>query len=132
MLSIRHIMRFTFAALSFSWPLGITSFPNPGIMDITDDIGPIFWMLANCSYKMRMVKWPCASLSKSSGCDSVGMASAILSMNPVQSPKPKSLETNGFASNVSNSSMCSPVPMKMMGARAVSYTHLTLPTILLV
>mmetsp|Transcript_7649 Transcript_7649/g.32491 ORF Transcript_7649/g.32491 Transcript_7649/m.32491 type:complete len:352 (-) Transcript_7649:724-1779(-) len=127
MLSIRHIIRFTFAWLSFSWPFGITSLPNPGIMDITLDIGPIFWMLANCSYKMRIVKCPAASLSSSSGCESVGIASAILSMNPVQSPKPNNRETNGFASNVSNSSMCSPVPMKMMGERVAATAEMAPP-----
>mmetsp|Transcript_8962 Transcript_8962/g.33464 ORF Transcript_8962/g.33464 Transcript_8962/m.33464 type:complete len:220 (-) Transcript_8962:832-1491(-) len=114
MLSISVIIRLTFAAPSFSAPLGIMS-PRPGIMDIILDMGPIFWMFANCSYKMRMVNWPFSSLSNNSGCESMGMTSAILSMKPLQSPRPSNRETNGFASNGSNSSMCSPVPMKMIG-----------------
>ena len=51
----------------------------------------------------------------SSGCWSIGITSLILSMRPVQSPRPSSLDTNGLVSKASNSSMCSPVPMKAMG-----------------
>ena len=60
-------MRLIFAWLCFSWPLGMMSFPNPGIMLITLDMGPIFWMFANCSYRMRIVNCPAANLSRSSG-----------------------------------------------------------------
>ena len=52
--SIRHIIRLIFACDAFSWPFG--SIPSiPGIIDITELIGPIFWMLANCSYRILMV-----------------------------------------------------------------------------
>mmetsp|Transcript_18099 Transcript_18099/g.44911 ORF Transcript_18099/g.44911 Transcript_18099/m.44911 type:complete len:202 (+) Transcript_18099:1225-1830(+) len=92
------------------------SFPIPGIIDITADMGPIFWMLANWSYNMRMVKCPCASLSiRSPPSWSWGMKSWILSMKPVQSPRPSRRDTNGLVSKGSNSSTCSPVPMKMIG-----------------
>ena len=40
--SIRHIIRLIFACDCFSCPFGIMSLPNPGIMLITVDMGPIF------------------------------------------------------------------------------------------
>ena len=112
--SIRHIIRLILACDAFSWPFG--NMPSmPGIMLMTELIGPIFWMLANCSYKILIVNCPAASLSISSGCWSIGITSLILSMNPVQSPRPSKRDTNGLVSKASNSSMCSPVPMNAMG-----------------
>mmetsp|Transcript_12342 Transcript_12342/g.39116 ORF Transcript_12342/g.39116 Transcript_12342/m.39116 type:complete len:220 (-) Transcript_12342:1123-1782(-) len=113
--SMMHIYRLIFAWLSFSRPLGMRSELKPGIMLITCPIGPILRMLANCSYRIRMENLPSASFSSSSGCWSCGITSWILSMNPDQSPRPSSLLTNGLVSKISNSSMCSPVPMKMIG-----------------
>ena len=48
----------------------------PGIIDMTCPTGPIFWMLASCSYRMRMLKLPLLMLSMSSSfCWSSGTAS---------------------------------------------------------
>ncbi len=39
---------------------------RPGIMPMIWPTGPIFWMLANCSYRMRMENAPFCMLSSSS------------------------------------------------------------------
>mmetsp|Transcript_9588 Transcript_9588/g.33417 ORF Transcript_9588/g.33417 Transcript_9588/m.33417 type:complete len:362 (-) Transcript_9588:717-1802(-) len=126
MLSMRHMRRFTLAWLAFSCACPISPSLKPGIMLNTWLIGPIFMMFWNCSYSIRSVNSPAVSFSMSSSLCSSGMMSCTLSMKPAQSPKPRSLLTKDLPSNASNSSMCSPVPRKMMGAR-VAETAVSAP-----
>ena len=123
MLSIMHMNFFSRAALSFSRPWGMSSALIPGIMAMTWLRGPIFMMFWNWSYMMRSVNCPSCSFCSSSGCCSMGITSWILSMNPDQSPSPSSRLTNALLSNASNSSMCSPVPMKRMGDLVAATLH---------
>ena len=76
--------------------------------------GPIFIIFWNCSYISRSVNCPCFIFSISSSLSS-NFSSFTLSIKPSMSPIPSSLLTKGFVLNGSKSSICSPVPMKMMG-----------------
>lgn len=73
------------AAQERAW-LNRLELERPGIIDMTWPTGPIFWMLANCSYRIRSVKLPLVMLSISSSfCRSSGTASCISS--PQQTPQ---------------------------------------------
>uniref|UniRef100_A0A0A9E176 Uncharacterized protein n=1 Tax=Arundo donax TaxID=35708 RepID=A0A0A9E176_ARUDO len=73
--SIIVMYRLILAWLSFSCPFGINSALNPGSIEKTWPIGPIFRMFWNCSYISLRVKLPSDSFCSSSGCWSVGTTS---------------------------------------------------------
>lgn len=75
--------------------------------------GPIFMMFWNCSYMSLSVNCPCLIFSRSSL--SSNLSSLTLSISPSMSPIPRSLLMKGLVLKGSRSSMCSPVPMKMIG-----------------
>mmetsp|Transcript_11955 Transcript_11955/g.35796 ORF Transcript_11955/g.35796 Transcript_11955/m.35796 type:complete len:292 (+) Transcript_11955:454-1329(+) len=115
MLSIMHINCLMRSLVCSSAPCPAMALLKPGIIDMTWDMEPILEMLANWSYMMRMVKCPLAIISAISGWSSSGTTSWTRSRNPFQSALPRRRLTNFFASNASNSCMCSPVPTKVMG-----------------
>mmetsp|Transcript_18677 Transcript_18677/g.62617 ORF Transcript_18677/g.62617 Transcript_18677/m.62617 type:complete len:214 (+) Transcript_18677:769-1410(+) len=78
--------------------------------------GPIFMTAWNCSRMSRSVHCPEARRFIISVPSRSTSASFMRSMRPAMLPRPRSRETNAFTSKSSKSSMCSPVPMWMMGA----------------
>uniref|UniRef100_A0A147BFC8 Putative secreted protein n=1 Tax=Ixodes ricinus TaxID=34613 RepID=A0A147BFC8_IXORI len=125
MLSMMVMSFFSLPIDSCSLPLVMKSLLKPGIMPMIWLKGPIFMMFWNCSYMSRSVNSPCFSFSISSSLSS-SFSSFTLSMRPSMSPMPSSLLMKGFTLKGSKSSMCSPVPMKMIGL-CVAATALRAP-----
>ena len=80
---------------------------------ITCDMGPSFMMFWNCSYMFLRVNRP--FLMSSIILSSSMFKSFTRAIKPSMSPIPNSLLMNGFFSNGSRLSICSPVPMKITG-----------------
>mmetsp|Transcript_11743 Transcript_11743/g.30651 ORF Transcript_11743/g.30651 Transcript_11743/m.30651 type:complete len:284 (+) Transcript_11743:223-1074(+) len=78
--------------------------------------GPIFITAWNCSRMSRSVHCPDASRFIISAPSRSTSASFMRSISPAMFPLPSSRDTNAFTSKSSKSSMCSPVPMCMIGA----------------
>ena len=78
-------------------------------------IGPIERMPLNWSYSSRSGKAPSCICSIMSSCCSSDMAVVIFFRSPLTSPSPSSRCTKDSGSKGSNSSMCSPTPMKAIG-----------------
>mmetsp|Transcript_11481 Transcript_11481/g.34040 ORF Transcript_11481/g.34040 Transcript_11481/m.34040 type:complete len:214 (-) Transcript_11481:616-1257(-) len=78
--------------------------------------GPIFITAWNCSRMSLSVHCPEASRFIISAPSRSTSASFIRSMRPAMLPLPRRRETKACTSKSSKSSMCSPVPMWMMGA----------------
>mmetsp|Transcript_1904 Transcript_1904/g.5329 ORF Transcript_1904/g.5329 Transcript_1904/m.5329 type:complete len:216 (-) Transcript_1904:643-1290(-) len=78
--------------------------------------GPIFITAWNCSRISRRVHCPDARRFIISAPSRSTSASFIFSMRPAMLPLPSSRDTKAFTSKSSKSSMCSPVPMWMIGA----------------
>mmetsp|Transcript_19350 Transcript_19350/g.48411 ORF Transcript_19350/g.48411 Transcript_19350/m.48411 type:complete len:226 (+) Transcript_19350:268-945(+) len=105
-------------------PFGISS-DIPGIIDITLFMGPSFLMFSNCSYMSRNVNTPSAMRLYRSGFSSMP-ASFMELTRPEISPMPSRRPTNVCGLKGSNASVCSPVPMNVMGA-PVALTALSAP-----
>mmetsp|Transcript_6249 Transcript_6249/g.9555 ORF Transcript_6249/g.9555 Transcript_6249/m.9555 type:complete len:261 (-) Transcript_6249:758-1540(-) len=116
MLSMTVINRLILCCDASSLPSPI-KFLNPGIMLITLPNEPRFMSVWNWSYISRNVNSPpfdvifCTSFS----CDSITLLSSMISLRPWRFPMPSSWSTKALVSNLSNWSMCSPVPMKVIG-----------------
>ena len=76
-------------------------------------MGPSFMMFWNCSYMFLRVNRP--FLMSSIILSSSMFKSFTRAIKPSMSPIPNSLLMNGFFSNGSRLSICSPVPMKITG-----------------
>mmetsp|Transcript_56553 Transcript_56553/g.129887 ORF Transcript_56553/g.129887 Transcript_56553/m.129887 type:complete len:216 (+) Transcript_56553:743-1390(+) len=90
----------------------------PGNWFMMLERGPILSTAWNCSRMSRSVHWPDVSRFIISGaCFSRSTSAAfIFSMRPAMLPLPSMRETKDLTSKSSKSSMCSPVPMCVMGA----------------
>mmetsp|Transcript_3435 Transcript_3435/g.10733 ORF Transcript_3435/g.10733 Transcript_3435/m.10733 type:complete len:214 (-) Transcript_3435:88-729(-) len=88
----------------------------PGKEFMMLESGPIFITAWNCSRMSRSVHWPDASRFIISAPSRSTSASFMRSIRPAMLPLPRRRETKALTSKSSKSSMCSPVPMWMIGA----------------
>mmetsp|Transcript_2322 Transcript_2322/g.7220 ORF Transcript_2322/g.7220 Transcript_2322/m.7220 type:complete len:204 (-) Transcript_2322:647-1258(-) len=86
----------------------------PGIISTSLLTEPSLVTFSRCEYMSRIVKAPSWKRVYSSLFVSM-LASLSDCMRPETSPKPSIFDTNDVGLNISNSSKCSPVPMKTTG-----------------